>query len=143
MLLTGARIVHTKEVAIHHYRDHDSEDTAISVDERTRNKERYKSQYYDKYAFLLDLNLFDRIEMGSRKLVWRCIKKLNKGMLKRGWQIETITGKNIKDWENLTKTRNISVFDLVSNRRNPYYLEQQIPRKFLMSANNPFRTLMD
>jgi hypothetical protein len=57
-------------------------------------------------------------------------------------QIEAITGKNIRDWKNLTKGRYISIFDLFYNRNNSYYLEQHIPKKILFSKMNPYKSLI-
>ncbi|MDJ0887819.1 MAG: glycosyltransferase [Desulfobacterales bacterium] len=141
VLLTGARVVHTKEVAIHHFRDHDAEDSAIPKEERTRNKELYKQQYYDKYAFLVAMNFFDKCGMRCRKVVWKCIKVLNKALSRRRWELERITGQNIKDWENLTRVKNISIFDLFYNRNNPFHLEQKLPKKKITSNTNPFRNI--
>lgn len=49
----------------------------------------------------------------------------------------------MKDWENLTKTRHISILDIVYNRNNPYYLEQHLSKKILVSKNNPYKELID
>lgn len=143
VLLAGARVVHTKDVAIHHFRDHDSEDSAISKEERIKSKEPYKRKYYEKYSFMLDVGFIEKYKMRIKKRLWRYIKKLNKRMERKGFSIETITGKNLKDWENLTKTRHIPIWDLVYNRDKPYYLEQRLPRKTLLSEKNPYKQLID
>jgi hypothetical protein len=66
--------------------------------------------------------------MLTRKYIWRCIKALNKILEKNGVQLERISGKNIKDWKNLTHGRYISIFDFYHNRKNPYYLVQRMPK---------------
>jgi GT2 family glycosyltransferase len=140
VLLAGARVVYTKDVAIHHFRDHDAEDSAISKTERTQSKAPYKQKYYAKYSFLLDIGILERCKIQAKKILWRYIKKLNKRLQKRGLHIEMITGKNMKDWENLTKTRYIPILDIFYNRNNPYYLEQHLPKRFLRSEKNPYKS---
>jgi GT2 family glycosyltransferase len=143
VLLAGYRVVYTKTVAIHHFRDHDSEDGAIAKAERTKNRELLKKEYYDKYSYLMEYRFLEKHKMRGKKVVWSCIKQLNRLLEKRGLQIESITGKNMKDWENLTKVRHISIFDIFYNRNNPYYLEQHLPKKFLLSKMNPYKKLIE
>ena len=143
VLLAGSRVVHTKAVAIHHFRDHDAEDSAISKDERIKSKEPYKEKYYTKYSYLLKVGFIEKYKMRAKKIVWRYIKKLDKRLQKRGRSIEAITGIHMKDWENLTKTRHISIFDLIYNRNNPYYLEQRLSKKKLLLKKNPYRKLIN
>ncbi len=142
VLLAGVRVVHTKDVAIHHYRDHDSEDSAISKAERKKSKERLKRLYYQKYLYLTELNFIERYKMRAKKFLWRYLKKFNKRIEKKGFQIEDITGKNMKDWENMLKTRHIPILDLFHNRKSTYYLEQQIPRRILLSKKNPYQNMI-
>ena len=143
VLLAGARVVHTKAVAIHHFRDHDAADSAISKDERIKSKEPYKKKYYTKYSYLLKMSFIEKYKMRAKKIFWRYIKKIDKRLQKRGLSIEMITGKNMKDWENLTKTRHISLLDICYNRKKPYYLEQHISKKILLSKKNPYRKLIN
>jgi hypothetical protein len=77
--------------------------------------------------------------MGFKRLIWRGIKSLNKRFEKKGSLIEKNTGKNIRDWKNLTNCRYISIFDFFYNRNNPYYLEQRFPKRILLSENNPYK----
>jgi GT2 family glycosyltransferase len=141
VLLAGYRVVHTKTVAIHHFRDHDSEDGAISIVERAKSKEAYKKKYYEKYSYLVECSVTEKYKMRAKKVVWRYIKKLNKRLEKKGLQIERITGKNLRDWKNLTRCRYISILDFFYNRNNSYYLEQHIPKKILLSKKNPHKKL--
>jgi len=142
VLLSGYRVAFTKKVGIHHYRDHDSENGAISRTERAQGQKRLNQKYYSKYAFLINCNFSIKLKTRLKRLIWRGIKSLNKRFEKKGFQIEKITGKNIKDWKNLTNCRYISIFDFFYNRNNPYYLEQHLPEKILLSIENPFRKLI-
>ena len=96
-------------------------------------------KYYAKYAFLIDCNFSTKLKMRIKRLIWRGIKSLNKRFEKKGFQIEKITGKNMRDWKNLTNCRYISPFDIFYNRNNLYYLEQHIPKKILLSNKNPYK----
>ncbi len=142
VLLSGYRIVYTKAVAIHHYRDHDSEAGAISKAERAKSKEVLKENYHIKYSYLIDFHFSKKISMLVRRVIWLCIKTIIKQYHKRNLQIERIAGINIRDWKNLTKARYVSFFDLFYNRKNPYYLEQHLPKKTLLSDKNPYKDLV-
>jgi GT2 family glycosyltransferase len=143
VLLSGYRVVHTKAIAIHHFRDHGSEGGAISQVERAKSKGVLKQNYHIKYSYLIDYNFFKKISMFVRKIIWLCIKALIKHYNKKNFQIETIAGINIRDWKNLTKGRYISIFDLFYNRNNPYYLAQYIPKKILLSKKNPYKKFVE
>jgi len=136
VLLSGYRIAFTKKVAIHHYRDHESKNGAISEAERAKGPERLNRNYYAKYAFLIDRNFSTKLKMGIKRIIWRGIKFLDKWFQKKGFQTEKITGKNMRDWKNLTNCRYISLFDFFYNRNNPYYLEQHFPKKILLANKN-------
>jgi GT2 family glycosyltransferase len=142
VLLTGYRVVYTKTVAIHHFRVHGTEDSAISHTERANRKKRLNEKYNDKYKYLIDCRYFNKNKMRIKKFAWRHIKKWDKRLAKKGLQIEKITGKNMKDWKNLTKGRYISIFDFFYHVNKPYYLGQQLPGKILLSKNNPFKKLI-
>jgi GT2 family glycosyltransferase len=142
VLLAGYQVVYTKTVAIHHFRVHDTEDGAISQTERAKSKKRLNEKYNAKYSYLIESWPKGKNKMRAKKLLWRYIKKLNKRLTRKGSQIEMVTGKNIKDWKNLTKARFISLFDFFYNRNNPYYLEQHLPKKYLLSKNNPYKNMV-
>jgi len=141
VLLSGYRVVHTKNVAIHHFRDHDSEGGAINEFERAKNQQRLISKYNTKYSYLINCNFSQNWNMRTKRLIWRRIKRLNKRLEKKGLQIERITRKNLTDWKNLTRCRYISILDFFYNRNNSYYLEQHIPKKILLSKKNPHKKL--
>jgi GT2 family glycosyltransferase len=142
VLLSGRRIAFTKEIGIHHYRDHDSESGAISKVERAKGRELVDQKYYAKYAYLIDGNLATRLKMCMKRLIWRVIKSLNKRIEKKCFKIEKITGKNMRDWRNLMNGRYISIFDFFRHRKHPYYLEQCMPKEILLSDKNPYKSLI-
>jgi GT2 family glycosyltransferase len=142
VLLAGCRVVYTKAVAIHHFPTNEAEGGAISRAEKIKNKEGLNKKYNAKYAYLIDDRICDNREMRMKRVVWRHVKKLNKRLEKRGYRIERLTGKNMKDWKNLTKARYISIFDFLRNRSRPYYLEQRLPGKILSLNENPYRILI-
>jgi GT2 family glycosyltransferase len=143
VLLSGYRVVYTKAIAIHHFRDHGSEGGAISKAERAKGKGLLKQKYHSKYSYLIDYHLPKKISMLVRRVIWFCIKRIIRHHNKKNLQIETIAGINIRDWKNLTKARYVSIFDLFYNRNNPYYLEQRLSKKTLLSNKNPYKNLIN
>ena len=143
VLLSGYRVVYTKATAIHHYRDRNAEEAAISGVEREKNLKLVHEKYNTKYAHFIDGNLSKNYNMRLKKFIWFCINTLNKQIEKKGFQIDTIAWKNRKDWKNLTHCRYISIFDFFKHKNNPYYLEQHIPKKFLLSEKNPYKKLVE
>ena len=144
VLLSGYRVVYTKALAIHHFRNHDFDEGAISKVERAKRKSqgRLKEKYHIKYPYLVDYNSSKKIAMLMRKFVYFCVKRRINHYNKKNLQVDTIAGINIRDWKNLTKGRYISIFDLLYNRKNPYYLEQNLPKKMLLSNKNPYKNLV-
>jgi len=143
VLLSGYRVVYTKAIAIHHFRDHSSEGGAISKVERAKSKGLLKQNYHIKYSNLIYYNFPKKIGMLVRRCIWLCIKAIINHYNKKNLQIETVAGINIRDWKNITKARYISIFDLFYNRNNPYYLDQYIPKKILLSNKNPYKNLVN
>jgi len=143
VLLSGYRVVYTKAIAIYHFRDHGSEGGAISKVERAKSKGLLKQNYHIKYSNLIYYNFPKKIGMLVRRCIWLCIKAIIKHYNKKNLQIETVAGINIRDWKNITKARYISIFDLFYNRNNPYYLDQYIPKKILLSNKNPYKNLVN
>ena len=142
VMLSGYRVVYTKAVAIHHFRDHETEGGAISKTERTKNRDRVHQKHNAKYSYLIESDFSSKCIMQIKSLVWQGIKTLNKALVKKGSRIEMFTGKNRKDWKNLTHCRYNSIFDFFFNRNHPYYLEQRIPKKILLSHKNPYKGLI-
>jgi GT2 family glycosyltransferase len=143
VLLSGYRVVYTKNVAIHHFRDHESLSGAIDKPERAKSQKRISEKYNTKYSYLIECTFTKRCHMRTKRMTWRCIKSLNKRLEKRGFQIEKITRKNMKDWKNLTHCRYISIFDFFYNRNNPYYLEQHFPKSILTSKKTRCKKLIE
>ena len=131
VLLSGYSVVYTKAIAIHHFRDRNFERGSISTIERKINLKRVHKKYNDRYAYLIDGHLSKKHDATTKELVWRCINVLNKRLEKKGLRLETITGKNRKDWKNLTHCQYISIIDIFYNMNNSYYLKQHMPKKIL------------
>lgn len=142
VLLSGYSIAYTKRVGVHHYRDHDSENGAITKTERAEGRQRVDEKYYAKYGFLIDCNLSTKLRMQIKKLLWRGIKSLNKRIEKKSYQMEKITGKNRRDWKNIMNGRYISIFDFFRYRNRSYYLVQRMPKEILLSDKNPYKSLI-
>jgi GT2 family glycosyltransferase len=128
VLLSGYRVAYTKKVAIHHFRDHNSRTGAINKNERAKNQKQISEKYNAKYSYLIERNVSEKCNMRIKRLIWRFIKSLNKHLEKKGFQIEKITGKNMRDWRNVLNGRYISIFDFFLNRKKPYYLVQHMQK---------------
>jgi GT2 family glycosyltransferase len=143
VLLQGYKVVYTKEVAIHHYRDHDNAPGAIDSEERCRRQETGIEQYKSKYKGLIELNWQDRVNRKLSLWIWWWIKSFCKGLkLKTSFfslrfilfiqpeqEKQFFWNYHIRDWKNILKCPFISNFDLFYNRNHSFYLVQQIPKR--------------
>lgn len=123
VLLAGYRVVYTKRVAIHHYRDHESTNWA-SKQERKRRADRGKDLYRHMYPFLLEQddtskNIFVSLFMGFHRLC-QILSRFFPG----SW-INSLT----RDTANMISAKFISKWDLLITLFRPYYLMQQIPHE--------------
>jgi hypothetical protein len=118
----------------------------ITIPERAlsikTNQKQISEKYNAKYSYLIERNVSEKCNMRIKRLIWRFIKSLNKQLEKKGLQIERITGKNMRDWKNLTNCRYISIFDFFQHRNRSYYLEQCMPKEILLSDKNPFKNFI-
>ena len=129
VLLEGYKVVYTKKLAIHHYRDHSSFPGAIANEDRSKRAAASGEIYLRKYRDLV-MEPF----MGNfRRLVNRKTPKLLTALYRLarrfGISLESWTGYNERDWTNLLTGRYISKLDFFRNRQKPYYLVQSIPRQ--------------
>jgi GT2 family glycosyltransferase len=127
VLLSGKRVVYTKQIAIHHYRDHET-DNWIESKERKARKFNGRKLYNAKYADLIDWVQRDN---GSAVAIEQKLYARISGFyaFSRRFRIpvEKITGYNERDWYNVLKCRFISNWDLIINIFRKYYLVQYIP----------------
>jgi GT2 family glycosyltransferase len=128
VLLSGSKVAYTKEVAIEHYRDYESETAAISPYERSNRINSTKIIYNTKYASLIKSTFTQKVDARLKEIIWFLIRKYKRKLKKKKAKFELLLAHNIRDWFNLTHCRYISIFDFWKNRKKPYYLVQHMRR---------------
>lgn len=122
VLLRGFRVVMTREVAIHHFRDHEANPGAIANAVRKERLAAAHERYVQRYAPLAPRTLPVRF----------CAALLHVGKklgLIRGDR--SPFGYSGRDWTNLLRGRFISKLDFYHTRRQPFYLTQHIPARVI------------
>jgi GT2 family glycosyltransferase len=125
VLLAGYKVVYTKDVAIHHYRDHEAAPGAIEKDQRALRLKAANELYNRKYAYLRQFSLAYRIACRLGGVIWFGIACLRRIVYTAGLHPESVFG-FMRDWYNVLSCRYISKLDLWRNRRRPFYLVQSI-----------------
>jgi GT2 family glycosyltransferase len=125
VLLAGYKVVYTRQVAIHHDRDHVASPGAIPAKARVEERRATHQTYEQKYRALIKRRpAWQRLLYGG---FWRAVVRpaysAARGL---GIPLEAWLGYNERDWSNLLYARHISVFDFVTNRNKPYYLVQSM-----------------
>ncbi|MCU0534211.1 MAG: glycosyltransferase [Hydrococcus sp. Prado102] len=147
VLLAGYKVVYTKEVAIHHYRDRDCAPGAFNAEERLQRQEKGKALYEQKYERVFQLKLRDRIRRKFGRIIYNWIQLASGNkkwkfswanfltvQIKLEFNKPYIFGYHIRDWKNLCYCRYISWLDFWHNRQKPFYLVQQI--RYLPQKND-------
>lgn len=142
VLLAGYKVVYTREVAIHHYRDHTGESWTDPVN-RSLRQEKARNLYEQRYSGLIKsaaqglspritwaiasrlLRLAIRLTVMTRHLG----NPLDLAMENPECNLEQLTGYNERDFFNICRSKYISMSDLIKNRHESYYLVQRIPER--------------
>jgi GT2 family glycosyltransferase len=168
VLLAGYKVVLTKHVVIHHYRNHEQQ-SWINKDERSKRisaareiyARKYESlfRYGHKYGKKIEALFDEKAKMGIyKKWRWK-IKKFYSYVGRFGIHLGTLPvlgeermakiihnllfssfldakrlNHDHRDLYNIIHGKFISMFDLITNYRNPFYLVQKIPDKVLVSS---------
>ena len=129
VLLAGYKVVLTKQVAIHHLRDHET----ISWTDENDRKQRLnaaRTLYQRKYEKLI----YSRCGRQYNKdrlndsLLMRGVISLYRFARRRGIQLDQWIGLWERDWQNFIVGRFISPVDFLLNKNKHYYMVQRIPR---------------
>lgn len=132
VLLEGYKVVYTRRVAIHHLRDHDA-NSWVDSNGRKQKMEYARELYGQKFEALMKSEvgrLYSKAER-ENSLVLRMILLWYGRARKLGIPLHNWTGLTERDWRNLFTARFVSKLDFLINRKNPYYLVQQIPNEIL------------
>lgn len=132
MLLEGKKVVYTKQVAIYHLRDHET-NSWIDSTGRKLKMDNARRMYERKFVALQTIGiggLYNKTER-SNSLLLIIIRLCYSSARKMGVSIDGWLGLMEKDWINLFTARFISKMDFFYNIFKPYYLVQRIPRVIL------------
>lgn len=128
VLLAGWKVVLTRAVAIHHFRDHEGNPGAIAAAARTERRAAARQKYLERYAALavptFASRIFDALLSAGKK----------SGLLRAG---RSLLGYNHRDWTNLLRGRFISKLDFFHTRAQPFYLVQHLPSRLTHSGHSP------
>lgn len=135
ILCTGKKVVMTKPVCVLHRPAWALQDKAGKKKDRLKGVDHLEI-YRRKFFFLEKRSLMEQV----KRVVRFAFYGLYLNMLSNA--IMEMLGLNSRDWQNLTKSRFIHLFDPIKNRSKPYHNEQQIHRNILLRPANPYRHLV-
>jgi GT2 family glycosyltransferase len=132
VLLAGYKVALTRNIAIHHYRDHENSGW-IDVKTREQRLQRARELYLSKYDALIQSKYVGSYNKGKqlRSRSLNVIRKIYYWGQQRNLPVEKWLGVSIWDWQNLFLGRFISRLDFVIHRFSSFYLVQSIPKKIL------------
>lgn len=142
VLLAGYKVVFTRRVAVHHYRNLEQQ-SWIDHQERDKRISAAKSLYSNKFGHLIKYEEKHQTKPGSilNRVMKKCIYKtwkwgnkiLNGIFRSLGVPLNKKNEQNEKERDliNIVDGKFISIFDPVFNFRKTYYLVQKIPDSFL------------
>jgi GT2 family glycosyltransferase len=131
VLLGGWKVVMTRAVAIHHFRDHEAHPGAITSTARKERHAAARQKYFERYADLAPPTVVSRL----CDTLLRLGKRL--GLFRAGC---SFLGYNERDWTNLLRGRFISKLDFFQTRSQPFYLVQHLPSRLTHSRRSPVQT---
>ncbi len=137
VLLAGYKVVLTKQVAIHHLRDHETVSWA-DTNSRKQRLDTARALYEKKYEKLIHSKTGGQYNKDKRhnSLLMRGVMALYHRARKMGIPLERMIGIDERDWRNLIVGRFISPVDFLLNIKKPYYLVQRIPKALRKQVYN-------
>lgn len=128
VLLAGYKVVFTKKVAIHHYRDYET-NTWIDMDARKERLKMAQVMFVNKYPFLKKKSStrLSKFINGNKARLLSSINWIYKQATKHRIPLAKWLGVNERDWQNIFFCRYVSTWDFFLNFRKPYYLVQKLP----------------
>jgi len=127
VLLAGYKVVFTKQIAIHHYRDHEAS-SWMGTKGRRQRLDAARALYGKKYENLIQSNhgsLYNKTKR-QKSLFLRGVRGLYGFAGKTGIPLGKWIGLEERDWQNLIVGRFVSPVDFLINIHKPYYLVQKI-----------------
>lgn len=125
VLFSGYDIVYTKPVALHHYRNWNTDKASPEYKKIKEKNDRARRLYALKYAQFVRPSLLLKLKQKARDLVkQRRGQRVARG---RPTSMSSLT----RDWTNILGGRYISLLDPLLHLEKPYYLRQRYPRRLL------------
>jgi len=125
VLFSGYDIVYTKSVALHHYRNWNTDKSSLEYKKIKEKNERARYLYAEKYAQFMRPSLVLKLKQSLRN----AIKK------RRGTHIakrSAASGSSMaRDWSNVLGGRYISLLDCLLHFGKSYHLRQRCPGRLL------------
>ncbi len=147
VLVRGYKVVYTKDVVIHHYRDHDNSPGAFSEAQRKFNGRNAKRIYRKKFFHLYEIP-YSELKQKFRKLYKspndesvtkkELIYNTIHSALKLGKMCSPAQLKKycMRDFDHIARSKFISANDMWENRDNDYYLVQKLPEEVVEQFKN-------
>jgi GT2 family glycosyltransferase len=137
VLLAGYKVVVTKQIAIHHLRDHN---TVSWTDEKSRKQrlDASRALYEKKYENLIHSKYGGQYNKDERhnSLLMRGVIALYHRTKRKGIPLGKWIDLDEIDWRNMIVGRFISPVDFLRNIHKPYYLVQKIPDALVKQVDN-------
>lgn len=124
VLFSGYKVVYTKNIAIHHYRNWPVDKNLKEYEILQERHKRHYELYEQKYSKYISRKSRNNAKVTVIKKLKNTISKSLEDKLKRNINKSS----TIRDWFNVLNSRYISIFDLVLNLGKEYYLVQSLPR---------------
>lgn len=149
VLLAGYKVVYTKKIAIHHYRDHETDNWITKANRENHlqlARELYRSSYPKLILGKSDLprarlsNPYSLSTSPSLYLYEKLVKhyKIMLRLLLKFLMNNALVGQWVnlffRDCYNISFARFISRWDLIENSQHSYYLVQQIPESLRLQS---------
>lgn len=136
ILCTGKKVVMTRILSVLHRPEWALVDVHGKKEERAKGVDHHQI-YNKKFAFLRKRSLAEQVRRAIRVVLYGLYSRFISSLM-----MKTL-GLNSRDWNNLTKSRFIRLFDPYINRSKPYHNEQRIFRHLLLREGNIYRHLLD
>lgn len=118
VLLAGYDVVYTRDIAIHHHRNWETDSASP---EYARMQERQRA-YHELYRTTYAERLGRPPTLMARRALWRL---LHRGLKIRLDSHQRVAGLLARDWHNILASRSISLAGEMLHRDAPYYLRQR------------------
>lgn len=139
VLLSGYDVVHTRDVALLHYRNWPEDKSSPEYKTLMEKHDKFRKLYFQKYDFLNRRSLNWII----RRAGWVAINLLSKicyPISKKRMAInsrEPVLGEIPRDWQNMIRARFVNPFTELLRRDNRYHLRQRMPKRLRRSPSRP------